>query len=134
MDGTSNLHLPLRPPNRLPSLRVVQSLVVTMSKFLNLGMTIDQVVEMTTINPAKALGEHTKRGSLKIGMPANITVLEMVEGDYLFSDGNGRNSMEGKLLLEPRLVLKNGVPMPCRSRYHIPPVYKTYQPPIHKKT
>ncbi len=118
----------------IPSLRVAQSLAVTMSKFLNLGLTIDQMVEMTTINPARALGEQAKRGSLKIGMPANITVLEMVEGDYLFSDGNGRNSMEGNRLLEPRLVLKNGVPMPCRSCYHIPPVYKTYQPPIHKKT
>lgn len=113
------------------SLAVVQSLLVTMSKFLSLGLTIDQVVQMTTINPAKALGEETRRGSLKPGMPANVTVLEGVEGEYLFSDGNGRNSMEGNRLLEPRLVLKDGVEMPCYSRYHIPPVHTSIQPMQH---
>lgn len=109
----------------VPPIRVVQSLIVTMSKFLNLGLTIDQVVEMTTINPAKALGEEARRGSLKPGMLADISVMEIVEGDYLFSDGLGRNSLQGNLLLEPRLVLKDGVEMPCRSRYHLPPVYTT---------
>jgi len=106
---------------------VVQSLAVAMSLFLNLGLSIDQVVEMTTINPAKALGEQANRGSLKLGLPANISVLELVQGDYLFSDGNGRSSIQGNLLLEPRLVINNGVPLPCRSRYHIPPVYQTIQ-------
>ncbi len=107
--------------------KVVQSLIVTMSKFLNIGLTIDQVVEMTTSNAAKALGEETRWGSLKPGMPANVTVMEMVEGDYLFSDGNGRNSMQGNKLLEPRLVLKEGKQMPCRSCYRVPPVYTTIQ-------
>lgn len=102
---------------------IVQSLMVTMSKFLNLGLTIDQVIEMTTSNPAKALGEESRHGSLKTGMSADITVLEIVEGDYLFSDGKGGGSMKGKLLLEPRLVLKNGAVRPCRSHYSIPPVY-----------
>ncbi len=111
----------------VPPMRVVQSLIVTMSKFLNLGLNIDQVVAMTTTNPAKALGEETRWGSLKPGMPANVTIMEIVEGDYLFSDGNGRNGMQGNLLLEPRLVLKGGVEMPCLSRYHIPPVYATIQ-------
>ena len=53
-------------------------------------------------------------------MPANITVMEMVEGECLLSDGNGRGSMEGKALLEPRLVLKYGIESPRCSRYHIP--------------
>lgn len=110
-----------------PGVAVIQSLVVTMSKFLNLGLTIDQVVEMATINPARALGEEAKRGSLKPGVSANITVMETVEGEYLFSDGNGRNSMQGKLLLEPRLVLKEGVERPCHSNYHIPPVFTSVQ-------
>jgi dihydroorotase len=109
----------------VPPMPAVQSLMVTMSKFLNLGLTIDQVVEMTTINPAKALGEEAQRGSLTPGMPANISVVEIVEGKYFFSDALGRNSIRGNLLLEPRLVLKAGMEMPCRSHYHLPPVYTT---------
>lgn len=66
------------------STRVVQSLVVTMSKFLNLNLSIDQVVKMATINPAVALGVQTRYGSLKVGIPANITILEVVEGEFLF--------------------------------------------------
>jgi len=109
------------------SMPFVQSLMVTMSKFLNLGLTIGQVVEMTTINPARALGEEARWGSLKPGMPANITVMEIVEGEYLFSDGKGGNSLQGSLLLEPRLVLKRGVEYACCSRYYIPPTYTDMQ-------
>ncbi len=89
--------------------QAVFSLAVTMSKFLALGLSLDQVVEMTTINPARALGEEHRRGTLKVGMPADISILEPVEGDYSFSDGKGGNRLEGGLLLTPRLTLKSGV-------------------------
>ncbi len=102
---------------------VLQSLPVVMSKFLNLGLSLDQVIEMTTLNPAKALGEEGRCGTLRPGVNADITVMELVEGDYLFSDGNGRESMMGKVLLEPRMVFKGGEAMPAYSRYHIPPLF-----------
>lgn len=103
-------------------LHVVQSLPVTMSKFLNLGLTLEEIIAMTTINPATALGEEDRLGSLKAGMTANITVLETMKGDFLFSDGNGGESMRGDLLLEPRMVFIQGEMMPAYSRYHIPPM------------
>lgn len=106
--------------NGLPA---TQSLAVVMSKFINMGLTVDQVIEMTTINPAKALGEESSRGSLKPGIAADITVLELVKGDYRFSDGLGGEMMRGDRLLEPRMVFKGGEVMPAYSRYHIPPVY-----------
>jgi imidazolonepropionase-like amidohydrolase len=40
-----------------------------------LGLTLEQVVEMATINPARTLGEEDKRGSLKPGRIADITVI-----------------------------------------------------------
>jgi dihydroorotase len=98
---------------------VVQSLPVLMSKFLNMGLSVSQLIEMTTINPAKALGEEGKRGSLKPGMAADITVFELLEGDYLFGDGAGRGSLKGRILLEPRMVFKMGKSMPAYSNYHI---------------
>jgi dihydroorotase len=90
---------------------------------INMGLSLDQVIEMTTINPAKALGEEGRRGSLKPGMSADITVMELVEGNYLFGDGTGRESMKGNLLLEPRIVFKAGKSMPAYSNYHIPPLF-----------
>ena len=102
-------------------LPVVQSLPVTMSKFMALGLTLDQVVEMTTFNPAKAIGEEGRRGSLKPGMTADITVMELEKGDYLFSDGGGGEIIHGRELLAPRMVFKGGEVMPAYSGYHLPP-------------
>jgi dihydroorotase len=103
-------------------LPVVQSLPVSMSKFLNLGLTLDQVIEMTTISPAKALREEKKRGSLTVGMNADISVMELSRGDYVFAgDINTRETMRGTMLLEPRMVFKTGKAMPAYSRYHLPP-------------
>jgi dihydroorotase len=101
---------------------VTQSLPVVMSKFLNLGLSLDQVIEMTTVNPARAVGEEGRRGSLKVGRPADLSILEMVKGDFLFSDGKGRGSLRGALLLEPRMVFQSGEMRPVYSRYHIPPL------------
>ncbi|MBW2348353.1 MAG: amidohydrolase family protein [Deltaproteobacteria bacterium] len=100
-----------------------QSLPVVMSKFMNLGLTLDQVIEMTTVNPARALGEHESRGGLKPGMRADITVLELLEGNYVFCDGTGGERMNGTFLLEPRMVIRRGAVRPAFSRYHVPPVY-----------
>ena len=102
------------------TLPVVQSLPVVMSMFLNMGMSINQVIEMTTTNPAKALGEEGRRGSLKPGMRADLTVIELVQGDYLFGAGDGYEHLRGEVLLEPRMVFKAGEMMPAYSRYHIP--------------
>jgi dihydroorotase len=104
-------------------LPTAQSLAVVMSKFINMGLSVDQVVEMTTINPAKALGEEKKRGSLTPGMSADITVMELMQGDYTFCDGTGGEVIHGEVLLEPRMVFKAGEGLPAYSRYHIPPLY-----------
>ena len=106
------------------ALPAAQSLPVVMSKFIAIGLTLDQVIEMTTINPAKALGEGKKRGSLSPGMSADITVLELTKGDYTFCDGTGGEVIHGETLLEPRMVFKAGEVMPAYSRYYIPPVYE----------
>jgi len=80
-----------------------------MSKFMAVGLSLDQVVEMTTINPARILGEEQRRGKLSIGMPADVSLMEPQEGEFLFTDGAAGHNFEGKLLLVPKLTLKNGV-------------------------
>jgi len=108
----------------IPNILVTQSLPVVMSKFLNLGLSLEEVIATTTINPARVLKEEERRGSLRLGMPANITVLEITKGDFLFGDGKGRGSLRGNLLLEPRMVFQAGEMKPAYSRYHIPPLFQ----------
>ena len=100
-----------------------QSLVVAMSKFLNLGVSLDRVIKMATIHPARALGEDGRRGSLKAGMPADITLMKLERGNFIFNDGTGGERIIGELLLEPTGVFKKGRFYPAFSGYHIPPIY-----------
>ncbi|HUZ17248.1 MAG TPA: amidohydrolase/deacetylase family metallohydrolase [Spirochaetia bacterium] len=98
----------------------VQSLLVTMSKFINLGMSLYNVVDATTTRPAVALGVAGEWGSLQVGRRANISVIELVDGSFTFFDGNAGNKLTGGKLLEPRMVIKEGSVYPCRSFYHLP--------------
>ncbi|MBI4640440.1 MAG: amidohydrolase/deacetylase family metallohydrolase, partial [Candidatus Tectomicrobia bacterium] len=67
----------------------VFDLPTTMSKFLHFGLSLDDVVEKTTIAPAKAIGREGEMGSLKVGMPADIAVLDLLEGEFEFEDTHG---------------------------------------------
>jgi len=57
-----------------------------MSKFLNLGFTLEQVIAMATINPAKVIGRIDGLGTLGVGAPADVSILEIVDGPVSFVD------------------------------------------------
>lgn len=57
-----------------------------LSRFLALGMTLDQVVERTTVNPARAIGRGDI-GSIEQGGVADIAVFELRRGRFAFVDG-----------------------------------------------
>src|SRR5204862_7581714 len=50
-----------------------------MSKFLNLGFSLEQVVAMATGTPARIIARVDKLGTLAIGAPADVSILELVE-------------------------------------------------------
>ena len=81
-----------------------------MSKFLNMGLTLEQVVAMATINPAKVINKMPKLGTLQIGAPADISVLEVVEGPVEFVDTR-KNTRQGNVQLRPANVVLAGVPV-----------------------
>ena len=60
-------------------------LPTTLSKFLNLGMSLPDVIERATINPAKAIG-LSDLGTLTLGGPADIALFRLESGDYVFHD------------------------------------------------
>jgi dihydroorotase len=80
-----------------------------MSKFLNLGFTLEQVVTMATINPAKVINRASKLGTLQVGAPADVSMLEVVEGPVEFVDTR-ENKRQGKVHLRPSGVVLAGVP------------------------
>jgi dihydroorotase len=80
-----------------------------MSKFLNMGFTLEQVVTMATANPARVIGKLPKLGTLQQGAPGDVSILEVVNGPVKFVDTRN-NQREGKVHLKPVQVVLNGVP------------------------
>src|SRR5262244_3018681 len=80
-----------------------------MSKFLGLGFTLEQVVAMATINPAKVINRIPKLGTLQLGAPADVAIMELVEGPVSFVDTRN-NKREGKVHLKPVQTVAAGVP------------------------
>src|ERR1700730_2032044 len=58
----------------------------TLSKFLLLGLTVDKVVELATIKPARAFDYGLELGTLKLGSAADISILDLRQGNFEFVD------------------------------------------------
>ena len=79
-----------------------------MSKFLNMGFSLEQVVAMATVNPARIINRLPKLGTLQVGAPGDVSVLELVEGPVEFVDTRD-NKRQGKVQLRPANVVLAGV-------------------------
>jgi dihydroorotase len=82
-------------------------LPTTMSKMLNLGMSLDNIVGAVTHHPAKAIGYEKELGSLQVGTIGDITVLDLQEGEFLFQDCFN-NEIKGEQRLVPTLTIVAG--------------------------
>jgi dihydroorotase len=80
-----------------------------MSKFLNLGMPLEQVVALATAAPAKAIGRVAKLGTLQVGAPADLSMVEIVEGPVDFVDTR-QNTRKGQRWIKPMQTVKAGRP------------------------
>jgi len=76
-----------------------------MSKFLMLGLPVDQVVACATVNASRAFPVFSTRGTLKVGAPADIAVLELREGTFEFEDNFGNKRMGRERLFPSATVL-----------------------------
>jgi dihydroorotase len=80
-----------------------------MSKFLGLGYSLEQVVAMATVAPAKVIGRLPKLGTLQTGAPADVSILELIEGPVTFVDTRN-NTRAGRAHLKPMQTVTAGVP------------------------
>jgi dihydroorotase len=70
-------------------IRHFHSLLECMAKFLAVGYTLEDVIRMTTANSARALGLQDDIGAIKVGREADISILDVVDGQYRFTDESG---------------------------------------------
>ena len=85
----------------------VYSMPEMLTRFLALGFSIGDVLKMTTSNSAKALDMADTIGTLKPGNEADISVLEIVDGDWHVSDVKGVFLRTNKAI-RPYITLKSG--------------------------
>jgi dihydroorotase len=77
-----------------------------MSKFLNMGLSIQELIAATTSKPAKYI-QRNDLGHLSVGGVADVTLLKIKEGNFGFIDTRGKR-MKGNQKLECELTLKGG--------------------------
>jgi dihydroorotase len=85
-------------------------LPTVMSKFLALGLSLEQVVRAAAARPAEVLGLAGEAGTLKPGAPADVALFKVVDGDFTFYDVF-MNARMGKRLLRNTLTIIGGRPL-----------------------
>lgn len=85
-----------------------------MSKFLLLGMPLDQVIARATVNAARMFDAFSDRGTLNVGAPADVAVLELKEGTFEFLD-NYEGKRTGRQRLFPVATVAGGKRAPPRA-------------------
>jgi dihydroorotase len=78
-----------------------------MSKYFDYGMTVDQAIARATVNPARMFPLFNDRGTLNVGAPADVTVLELRAGNFDYLD-NFKNTKPGKQRLFPNATVLGG--------------------------
>jgi dihydroorotase len=78
-----------------------------MSKFLLLGMSLDQVIAAATVTAAGAIAPFAQLGTLRVGAPADVAVFELQTGEFEFVD-NEKTKRLGREKLVPFAVVMGG--------------------------
>ncbi len=71
-----------------------------MSKFIMLGMPLSQIIACATVNPARVFPAFDGRGTLNVGAPADVAIMELREGTFEFVD-NYKGTRAGRQRLFP---------------------------------
>lgn len=85
----------------------VYDMPTTLSKFLCLGMSIQDVVLKSTWMPAKSIRRDDQIGTLPAGTTADLFVFEIETGDFEYVDTHFQKK-NGHKKVVPRLTIKEG--------------------------
>lgn len=87
----------------------VFDLPTTLSKFLMLGMSMEQVLAAATSTPGRVFPFGVSLGRLEVGAPADISVLQLAEGEYTLVDSSG-NRRRATRRLTAFATFRDGLP------------------------
>lgn len=82
-----------------------------MSKFLGTDMSLSDIIAGATVNAARLFPTFADRGTLNVGAPADVAILELREGNFEFLD-NYDNKRNGKQRLFPSATVLGGKRVP----------------------
>lgn len=84
----------------------MKDLCNVMSKFMALGLSLQDVVLRTTWNPAQVIS-RPELGNLDIGAEADVTILSLLEGNFGFTDVR-RLTIDSNQKIEAALTIRAG--------------------------
>lgn len=84
----------------------MKDMLNVMSKFLALGMSVDDVIVRSTWNPAKEI-QREELGNLSVGAIADVSVLRVEKGKFGFTDQNGAR-LDGNQKFIAELTFRDG--------------------------
>ena len=76
-----------------PGFGVVGDLPTVLTKFLPLGLSLEQIIANCTINAARAVGWQDRIGSLEVGREADIAVLQILDDPVTLRDSVGAEKL-----------------------------------------
>ena len=85
----------------------VYSLLETVSKFIHLGLSLEDALQKVTTDPAQAMGLHGELGALREDSEADLTLIRIEEGQVDFTDALGI-SRQGDLRLQHVSTIRAG--------------------------
>jgi dihydroorotase len=85
-----------------------------MSKMLMFGMPLMQLIATSTVNAARVFPAFDDRGTLNIGAPADVALMELREGNFEFVD-NYKGTRAGRQRLFPFETILSGKRTPKRA-------------------
>jgi dihydroorotase len=93
----------------------VYDLPTTMAKLMALGFSLSQVIEMATANAARLLKRSEELGTLKIGQPAEISILKVEDREWKALDSQ-KGIIPARQAIVPLYAIRGDTlyePLPC---------------------
>jgi dihydroorotase len=92
-----------RNPDKTPA-----SVLLPMTAFLHLGLSLEQVIERVTVNPARMLHFPERIGTLQPGVTADVAILDLVQGHFELRDQSGQTRVARQQFV-PVATVKSGI-------------------------
>jgi dihydroorotase len=85
----------------------VYDMPTTMAKLLHVGMSFDDVLRCSTVNPARVVAPLPKLGTLEVGGPADLALLTIEEGEFELVDAQ-KNKVTARRRIKSHLTICRG--------------------------